>query len=71
LMTTQPNRYSALIWRKSSASGADGGCVEVAKAESSVLVRDSRNRTGRMLAFDLDQWRTFVRRVKNQGGVPG
>jgi hypothetical protein len=64
-MTTQPNRESTLVWRKSRASGADSGCVEVAAAESSVLVRDSRDRLGTRLTFSLAQWRGFVRRVND------
>ena len=50
-MATQPNRDSALIWHKSSASGGGGECVEVAQRKSSVLVRDSGDRSGPVLAF--------------------
>jgi hypothetical protein len=64
-MTTQPNRESTLVWRKSRASGANGGCVEVAALESSVLVRDSRDRLGTRLTFTPAQWRGFVRSVKD------
>jgi Domain of unknown function (DUF397) len=64
-MATQPNPDSTLIWRKSRLSGESGGCVEVAKSESSVLVRDSRDQRGAILKFDPGQWRGFVSRVKN------
>jgi hypothetical protein len=64
-MATQPNRDLTLVWRKSRASGANGGCVEVAALESSVLVRDSRDRLGTRLTFSPAQWRGFVRRVKD------
>jgi hypothetical protein len=64
-MATQSNRESTLVWRKSRASGANGGCVEVAALESSVLLRDSRDRLGTMLTFSAAQWRGFVRRVKD------
>ena len=38
-------------WRKSSYSGANGGeCVEVATTADTVLVRDSKNRTGNVLS---------------------
>lgn len=63
-MATQPNRDSRLIWRRSSASGGNGACVEVAESGSSVLVRDSHDRSGAQLAFTTFQWRVFVRRIK-------
>jgi hypothetical protein len=63
-MATQRNPDSTPIWRKSSLSGADGGCVEVATSELSVLVRDSRDQTGAVLRFELAQWRGFVSQVR-------
>jgi hypothetical protein len=66
LMVAQPNRYSTLTWRKSSASTADGGCVEVAKSDSSVLVRDSHNRSGTVLALTHAQWLELLRRIKEE-----
>ncbi|HUC27406.1 MAG TPA: DUF397 domain-containing protein [Streptosporangiaceae bacterium] len=51
-------------WRKSRYSGDNGGeCVEVAAAEV-VLVRDTTNRTGPMLTFTADAWRSFLCTVK-------
>jgi Domain of unknown function (DUF397) len=67
-MAAQPNRDSILSWRKSRASGPNGGCVEVAKSESSVLVRDSRDPTGSLLVVTHGQWREFVRTIKS--GTP-
>ncbi len=54
-------------WRKSSYS-ANGGtdCVEVglsAGAES-VLVRDTKARSGSVLWFSPQAWRTFASRLK-------
>jgi hypothetical protein len=63
-MAIRPNRDSTPIWRKSRASGADTGCVEVANWESAVLVRDSRAQPGAVLRFSPDQWRGFIGRVK-------
>jgi Domain of unknown function (DUF397) len=68
-MATQPNRNSIFVWRRSSASGPTGSCVEVARSQTSVLVRDSRGQPEAELAFSPDQWRGFVRRVKD-GRVP-
>lgn len=65
-MATQSNRYPALVWRKSSVSQANGGCVEVAKSDSSVLVRDSHDRFGAVLTFTSGEWHRFMQRVKNR-----
>lgn len=43
---------TALTWRKSSRSNGVGGeCVEMASAHDRVLVRDSKNPEGPVLAF--------------------
>jgi hypothetical protein len=63
-MPARPSQHPALAWRKSRASKADGGCVEVAREGPSVLVRDSRNRD-MVLAFPAAQWTAFLRCVRN------
>ena len=46
---------STLMWRKSSYSGANGQCVEVAvPAPSSIAVRDSKDPQGPSLSFSAD-----------------
>jgi Domain of unknown function (DUF397) len=51
-------------WRKSSYSGSSGGdCVEVATA-GTVLVRDTKNRDGRALAFTPGAWQAFTASLK-------
>lgn len=66
---TQLSPEPELNWRKSSASAGGGECVEVAKQDSSVLVRDSFHRPGRILRFTPAQWRWFVQRVKSGKGL--
>ncbi|KJY33426.1 DUF397 domain-containing protein [Streptomyces sp. NRRL S-495] len=52
---------SELVWFKSSYSGAEGGeCVEVAEATSTVLVRDSKDKSGPHLTFSPAAWEAFV-----------
>lgn len=55
---------SGVIWRKSSYSGNNGGaCVEIA-ATDRVLVRDTRDREGPVLAFGRQAWEAFAAKVK-------
>ncbi|MEK2489797.1 DUF397 domain-containing protein [Kitasatospora purpeofusca] len=52
---------SDLMWFKSSYSGGEGGaCVEIAEAAESVLVRDSKDKSGPQLGFSPEAWRSFV-----------
>jgi hypothetical protein len=53
-----------LNWRKSSYSGNGGGeCVEIGKT-GHVLVRDTQDRTGPVLAFSADAWKRFAEQVR-------
>ncbi|WP_377269844.1 DUF397 domain-containing protein [Peterkaempfera sp. SMS 1(5)a] len=52
---------SAPVWRKSSYSGANGQCVEVAvPGPASVAVRDSKDPLGPALTFSPEAWAAFV-----------
>jgi hypothetical protein len=64
LTAAQPNLHPALNWRKSSASAGHGECLEIAKSDSSVLARDSRDRSGAVLEFTPSQWIGFIERIK-------
>ena len=70
-MTTEPEPYSTLAWRTSSASGGSGECVEVARWESSVLIRDSRDRSGPVLMVNAAQWLGFLARTRMEISGPG
>jgi hypothetical protein len=65
-MAAQPNRPAGLTWHKSSHSSDGGNCVEMAKLDSSVLVRDSGDRSGPVLEFKPAQWVGLMRRIKNE-----
>jgi uncharacterized protein DUF397 len=56
-----------VTWRKSSYSGGNGGnCVEVGADAGAgrVLVRDTKDSSGPVLAFRAQDWRRFATRVK-------
>jgi hypothetical protein len=71
---------STAEWRKSSYSGANGSCVEVAplpgavagsavtdatgEAGARIGVRDSKDRGGPALVFSARQWRSFAAGIK-------
>lgn len=59
---------SAVTWRTSSYSGNNGGnCVEVGAAGPVVLVRDTKDRAGAVLAFAPCAWRRFAATVRESG----
>ena len=49
-----------LAWRKSSFSGTQGNCVEVAQLPVGVAVRDSKYSSGLTLTFPTTAWHTFI-----------
>jgi Domain of unknown function (DUF397) len=57
-------------WIKSSYSGGQGGnCVETASALGAVLVRDSQDSEGPVLAFGREAWLAFADRVRRSLAV--
>ncbi len=53
-------------WFKSSHSGSQSDCVEVAWLDGAVGVRDSKNPTGPALVFTSGQWDAFAVGVRNR-----
>lgn len=52
-------------WRKASASGANGNCVEVAPlSDGGMAVRDSKNPEGSENRFTAAEWAAFLDGVK-------
>ena len=51
-------------WRKSSHSGQDGDCIEAGSKAGTILVRDTKDRDGPVLAVSAGAWRSFTEAVK-------
>lgn len=52
-----------LVWRKSSYSGTQTDCVEVAPIPGVTGIRDSKNIDGGELRVPRRAWRSFVREI--------
>ena len=66
---TLPN-LSGATRRKSSRSGTNANCVEIAELAEAVAVRDSKDVTGPALAFGPAAWTSFVTGVRRDGFRP-
>ena len=74
-----PNEYTSglsagsldgAIWRKSSYSGTQGNCVEVAANLTAIVaVRDSKNPDGAALIVSRPAWAAFVASLRNGRSV--
>jgi hypothetical protein len=52
-------------WFKSTKSGGNDSCVEVAMVGDAIAVRDSKNPTGPALIYTSDEWTAFLAGVKD------
>ncbi|BCJ57163.1 DUF397 domain-containing protein [Micromonospora endophytica] len=53
-------------WFKSSRSSNNAACVEVRFVDGAVDVRDTKDRTGPILAFDGRSWTSFLTSLKDE-----
>ncbi|WP_461095468.1 DUF397 domain-containing protein [Streptomyces bullii] len=61
---------SSLRWRKSSASGQVGNCLEVAVQER-VMVRNSARPDREIVSVPLESWALFIGFVSRESGSAG
>lgn len=47
-------------WHKSSYSGTQGNCVEVARIQAAVGIRDTKDRSGGALLVSPVSWAAFL-----------
>jgi len=55
---------SRALWRKSTYSGGNGSCVEIADLGPAAAVRDSKDPDGPKLVFAAEEWRSFIDSIK-------
>jgi hypothetical protein len=58
------NCVEVAAWRTSSYSGNGSNCVEVAGVGPRIAVRDSKDRSGPVLAFSAHDWNDFMSSIK-------
>ena len=61
---------SGAVWRKSTKSQDNGGCVEVADLPGHIAIRDSKQPDGPVLVFSALEWDCFLDGVA-KGEFPG
>lgn len=52
-------------WRTSSRSGQSGSCIEAGHSPGVIVVRDTKDRDGPVLAVDAGAWRRFTASLKD------
>jgi hypothetical protein len=64
-MAVHHQDLSRAAWRKSTYSGQDGNCVEIAANLPGIIaIRDSKNPAGPALTFTHSGWAAFIRGIK-------
>jgi hypothetical protein len=52
--------FSGATWRKSAKTQANGQCVEVARVDETIGVRDSKHPGGAILVFTVQEFAAFL-----------
>jgi Domain of unknown function (DUF397) len=59
------SELSGLNWRKAQASVNHGQCVELARTEGLIAIRDSKDPAGPVLKYTPAEWGAFLNGAKN------
>lgn len=63
--TSNDDKLTCTSWHKSSYSGGNNNCVELATLSNGrQAIRDSKDARGPVLAFDRDSWGAFIESLK-------
>lgn len=62
----EPTDLTHLNWHKSSHSGTQENCVEVARTPRSAAVRDSKDPTGTALTFHPQTFAVFLQDLRTR-----
>jgi len=60
----EAGQIAQAAWRKASFC-ASGECVEVTLQGGAIILRDSAEPQGKILHCSVDEWRSFVRNIKD------
>lgn len=60
---SQPD-LSRVTWKKSKRSEGSNACVEVARANSTIAIRDSKNPSGHVITVGATGWSVFAHALK-------
>jgi hypothetical protein len=60
-MSLNPLEVRDLQFRKARRSAGNGACVEVARGNDHILVRDSKDQDGPMVMYPMGCWQAFLR----------
>jgi hypothetical protein len=64
-MSSKGSELDGISWRKAQRSVNNGECVELARAQGMIAIRDSKNPTGPILMYNPAEWRAFLDGAKN------
>jgi hypothetical protein len=56
---------AGLAWLKAQSSGANGACVEIAKAVGNIAIRDSKDPDGPILVYTPTEFKAFLSGAQN------
>jgi hypothetical protein len=59
------SELGGLNWRKAQCSVNNGECVELARADGMIAIRDSKDPAGPVLMYSPAEWQAFLHGAKS------